>query len=292
MTGPDLLLLTGANGRTGRALLTAMAARGVPVRAMVRNPDQAPALAGLGAREVVVADMERPETLAAAMAGADAVLHIGPPMHPRELEITTNLIGMAAAQGLGHFIYYSVMHPQSRAIRHHRLKSEAEAVLIDSGVPFTVLQPSRYMQHLAPIWATVVRDGVHAMPFDVTRRFSVVDLADLAEAAAIVAAEGQRHHHAIYELAGPEALSQRDMAAIIGAVLGREIEARAVPFAEMEARARAAGASEDRVQQMLAMNRHYDAHGFLGNPNVLAMLLGRAPGDFRSYVARLAEGLA
>lgn len=282
------LLLTGANGRTGRAILMAMVARGVPVRAMVRNPDHVAPLLGLGAHEVVLGDMDQPATLAMAMAGAGSLLHIGPPMHPRELEITTSLIGMAQAQGLGHFIYYSVMHPQSRAIRHHRLKSEAEEVLIDSGLPFTIVQPSRYMQHLAPIWAEVLRTGVHAMPFSVERRFSLVDLIDLAEACAIVAAEGARHHHAIYELAGPEALSQKDMAAIIGSVLGREIGAQAVSFEALEARARASGASEDRVQQMLLMNRHYDAHGFLGNPNVLTMLLGRAPGTFRAYVERLA----
>ena len=286
MTAP--LLLTGANGRTGRAILAAMVARGVPVRAMVRNPAHAEPLRALGASEVAVANMEDEAALAAAMAGAGRLLHIGPPMHPQELEITTSLIRLAQAQGLGHFIYYSVMHPQSRAIRHHRLKSEAEEVLIDSGLPFTILQPSRYMQHLAPIWADVLKTGIHAMPFSTARRFSLVDLLDLADASAIVAAEGPRHHNAIYELAGPEALSQQDMAAIIGAVLGREIGARAIPFDELEARARASGASEDRVQQMLLMNRHYDAHGFLGNPNVLTMLLGRAPGTFRAYVERLA----
>ena len=291
MTSPSLsapLLLTGANGRTGRAILAAMLARQVPVRAMVRNPAHVEALRQLGAAEVVLADFEDVASLRNAMAGASRLLHIGPPMHPHELEITTSLIRIAQDQGLAHFIYYSVMHPQSRAIRHHRLKSEAEEVLIDSGLPFTILQPSRYMQHLAPIWAEVQRSGVHAMPFDIDRRFSLVDLADLAEASAVVASEGARHHNAIYELAGPEALSQRDMAATISAVLGREITARAVSFEDLAARARASGANEDRVEQMLLMNRHYDVHGFLGNPNVLTMLLGRAPGRFRAYVEKLA----
>jgi len=282
------LLLTGANGRTGRAILVGMVARGVAVRAMVRNPAHETPLRALGACEVAVADMEDPAALAAAMAGAERVLHIGPPMHPHELQITTSLIRIAQDLSLKHFIYYSVMHPQSRAIRHHRLKSEAEEVLIESGLPFTILQPSRYMQHLAPIWAELLKTGMHAMPFSTTQRFSVVDLLDLAEAAAIVTAEGPAHHNAIYELAGPEALSQQDMASIIGAVLGRTIKARAVPFDELEAKARASGANEDRVQQMVLMNRHYDAHGFPGNPNVLTMLLGRAPGNFRAYVERLA----
>jgi uncharacterized protein YbjT (DUF2867 family) len=282
-----LLLLTGANGRTGRAILSSLVDHNVPVRAMVRNPAHLEPLRALGATETVVADMTDPAALRTAMQGAAKVLHIGPPMHPQELEITTSMIEAAQSATIEHFIYYSVMHPQSRAIRHHRLKSEAEEVLIDSGLAYTIVQPSRYMQHLLPIWPQVKSEGVHAMPFSIERKFNLVDLLDLAEACAIIAASSA-HHHAIYELAGPEALSQRDMAAIIADVLGRPVTARAISFEDLAARAAANGASADRVEQMVRMNRHYDAHGFRGNPNILEYLIGRPAGTFRAYVKRLA----
>jgi hypothetical protein len=48
----------------------------------------------------------------------------------------------------------------------------------------------------------------------------------------------------------------------------------------LRSRALAAGQSPDRIEQMLAMNRHYDHHGFRGNPNVLRMLFGREPNRF------------
>jgi uncharacterized protein YbjT (DUF2867 family) len=284
-----LLLLTGANGRTGRAVLSSLVAHKVPVRAMVRNPAHLEPLRALGATETVVADMTDPAALRAATQGVAKLLHIGPPMHPEELAITTSLIEAARSAGVEHFIYYSVMHPQSRAIRHHRLKSEAEEVLIDSGLAFTIVQPSRYMQHLLPIWPQVINEGVHAMPFNIDRKFNLVDLLDLAEACAIVAASSA-HQYAVYELAGPEALSQRDMAAIIADVLGRPVAARAVSFEDLAARAAASGASADRVEQMVLMNRHYDAHGFRGNPGILEYLIGRPANTFRAYVERLAAG--
>lgn len=284
----DLLLLTGANGRTGRAILAAMNKQGVPVRAFIRSKAQEDELAALGARDCAVGDMQDQASIAAAMEGVTRVLHIGPPMHPEEVAITENFIRAAQTADVEHFIYYSVMHPLRRDVRHHRLKLDAEEVLVESGLPYTIVQPSRYMQHLAPIWPWVVEEAVHAMPFSVEQKFSVVDLYDLATACAIVASSSD-HFYATYELAGPEALSQTDMAAIISDVLGSRVTAEAVPLEKVAAKARAAGTNEDRVEQMLTMNRHYDTHGFCGNPNILEYLLGRPATRFRSYVESLAR---
>jgi len=286
MTRP--LLLTGANGRTGRAILKSLACGLIPVRVFIRQEAQADELIALGASEYAIGDFEQPDTLASAVEGAEKVIHIGPPMYPGEFETSEELINASIKAGVEHFIYYSVMHPLSRVIRHHRLKLEVEEALINSGLTHTILQPSRYMQHLEPIWPKVVGQGVHAMPFDVTRKFNVVDLQDLADACAIVASS-DRYHFGTYELAGPEALSQEDMAAIISDVLGRPVKAQAVPIEEMKAKARAAGASEDRVEQMEIMNRHYDAHGFRSNAVVLECILGRRANSYRSYVERIAD---
>jgi uncharacterized protein YbjT (DUF2867 family) len=179
------------------------------------------------------------------------------------------------------------MHPFRRDVRHHSLKLDATEMIVDSGVPYTVLEPSRYMQHLEVIWPKVRDEGVHQMPFGVDKQFSVVDLLDLAETTATVATE-PGHLYASYELAGPEPLSQNEMAATISEVLGREVTARQVPLDEMAAAAKAKGVGDDRVEQMRVMNAHYDAHGFLGNPNVLTYLLNRQPTTFRAYVERLA----
>ena len=284
-------LLTAANGRTGRAVLKALAATGADVKVFIRDERQWPALQQLGAASYALGDMEDAATIGAAMASCDTIIHIGPPIHPSEVEITSRFIDAAKAHSVSRFVYYSVMHPLRRAVRHHRLKLDAEETLIESGLPYTIVQPIRYMQHLELIWKRVLETGVHAMPFNVDVKFNVADLRDLADATAIVATN-PGHLYATYELAGPEALSQRDMAAVVSRVLGREIRAEALSLEQMEKNARAAGASDDRVTQMLTMNRHYDQYGFHGNPNVLRWVLGREPNTFENFVRRVAAGSA
>ena len=281
------ILLTAANGKTGRAVLKALTNRGADVKVFLRDEAQWPTLNELGASSFAVGDMEDAATIDAAMESCDGIIHIGPPMHPNEVEITRRFIDAAKSHDLARFVYYSVMHPLRRAVRHHRLKLDAEDELIESGLPYTIVQPIRYMQHLAMIWKKVLDTGVHNMPFNVDVKFNVADLRDLAEATAIVATE-PGHLYITYELAGPEALSQRDMAATISRVLGRVIRAEALSLEQVEKNARAAGASDDRVTQMLTMNRHYDQFGFRGNPNVLRWILGREPNTYENYVKRLA----
>ena len=282
------ILLTAANGRTGRAVLKELARTGADVKVFLRDQSQWPDLKNLGAASYAIGDMENAATINAAMASCDAIIHIGPPMHPKEVEITRRFIRAAAKRDLSRFVYYSVMHPLRRAVRHHQLKLDAEEELIESGLPYTIVQPIRYMQHLAMIWNQVLETGVHAMPFNIDVKFNVADLRDLAEATATVATS-PGHTYATYELAGPEALSQRDMAAAISRVIGRKISAAAVSLEQLEAKARKAGASDDRVAQMLIMNGHYDQFGFRGNPNILRWILGRKPNTFENYVRRLAE---
>jgi uncharacterized protein YbjT (DUF2867 family) len=269
-------------------MLSALKGAGAHVKVFIRDAAQWPALQALGADSFALGDMEDADSIDAAVNGCDRILHIGPPMHPHEREITGRFIDAAKCHGLRRFIYYSVMHPLLRDIRHHRLKLDTEQLLVESGLVFTIVQPARYMQHLENIWASLLETGVHSMPFSTSQQFSVADLRDLAQATATIATQSG-YEFGTYELAGPELLSQDDMAATIGRLLGREIRAEAASLEAMAEKARAKGASDDRVTQMLAMNAHYDAHGFRGNPTVLRWILGRSPATFEDYVTRLLE---
>jgi uncharacterized protein YbjT (DUF2867 family) len=282
------VLVTGANGRTGRAVIGALAKKGATVRAFIRKADQAEALKALGAAEHAFGDMNVADTIAPALKGCTAIVHIGPPMHPDEKAMTAHFIHAAMAAAIPRFVYYSVMQPLRREVPHHARKLDTEEMLIESGQPYTIIQPIRYMQHLEMIWKDVIATGIHAMPFNTRVKFNVADLLDLAEATAKAAVE-DGHLYATYELAGPEALSQDDMADIISKVLNKRVTARQIPLDEMEDKARAAGATDLRVATMRKMNAHYDHAGFLGNANIMRWLLGREPTHYRDYVARLAR---
>lgn len=284
----DLVLVSGANGRTGRAVVSALVARGARVRAFVRKADQTEGLMALGAGEVALGDMLLADSIDDAARGCTAIVHIGPPMHADEQLITSHFVAAAKKANVARFVYYSVMHPLRREVPHHARKLDTEEMVIESGVPYTIVQPIRYMQHLETIWKDVVAQGIHAMPFNTTVKFNVADLVDLAAATAVAALD-PGHLYATYELAGPDALGQDEMAAIIGEVLGRNVIARHVPLDEMARKAKAAGATELRIDTMRKMNAHYDHSGFLGNANVLRWVLGREPTRFRAYVERLAR---
>lgn len=280
------VLVTGSHGRTGRPVVKALADRGASVKAFVRDAAQEAEMKALGASSIAVGDMDAPKTIRPALEGCDAIVHIGPPMHPDEKTMTGHFVEAAKDAGVSRFIYYSVMHPLRREVRHHRLKLDTEEMLIESGLPYSIVQPMRYMQHLDAIWTKVMNDGVHAMPFNTHVKFNVVDLLDLAEATARVTLD-DGWLYGTFELAGPQALSQTDMAEIISKVTDKPVTAAQVPIEAMQEKARAGGASDDRIEQMTIMNDHYDAYGFLGNPRILELILERDANTFEDYVRRL-----
>jgi uncharacterized protein YbjT (DUF2867 family) len=279
------ILVTGASGKTGRRVIAALAKRGRTVRAFVRRPEVGTELRQGGAFDIAVGDLTDSESLKRAVQGVGQVLHICPPMHPKEDVIARTLIDLCRGAGVERFVLYSVLHPILADVPHHDRKLQAERYLVDSGMPFTILQPGRYMQHLVPIWKSVLATGIHSMPFSATAKFSLVDLADLADASARVMTE-PGHAGATYELAGPHALSQDDVAAILSKLLEKPIRAQAKPADQMRKEAEAAGVPAERIDTLIKMNAHYDEHGLIGNPNVLRWIIGRDPADFAAFVRR------
>jgi uncharacterized protein YbjT (DUF2867 family) len=283
-----MILVTGAAGKTGRAVIQALVARGSAVRALVHRPDQAGPLEALGARETISGDMRLRATMEDATRGVRAIYHICPNVSPDEVEIAEIAVAAARRAGVQHFVYHSVLHPQVEAMPHHWHKLRVEELLFESGMPYSILQPAAYMQNMLAHWDQVVEQGIYPVPYALEARMSVVDLEDVAEAAAIVLTSPE-HVGAIYELAGPEALTQVEIAGILEAQLGRAVRARQVPLDKWEKQARSAGLGAYPIEALIRMFQYYDRHGFWGNSQVLSWLLGRPPSSFASFVERIAR---
>jgi len=282
-----MITVTGAGGKTGRAIVRALASRGARVRAWVRREPQAAELRALGAAEVVSGDLHDPAALRAALDGARAVYHICPNVHPDEAGIGRAVIQAARAAGVEHFVFHSVLHPQTEAMPHHWQKLQVEAVVLESGLPFTILQPAPYMQNTLAAWAQVRASGVFTVPYPVETRLSLVDLDDVAQAAARVLTE-PGHEGATYELVGTPGLTQTAVAAEMGRALARAVRAEAEPAEAWEQRARAAGLGDYQVAALLAMFHYYGRFGLWGSPTVLTWLLGRAPVTYAAFADRMA----
>jgi NAD(P)H dehydrogenase (quinone) len=283
-----MILVTGAAGKTGQAMIRALVAKGARVRALVHRPEQAAVVKALGAHDFVTGDMRDGATMHRATRGVRAVYHICPNVNPDELVMGQVAMDAARAAGVERFVYHSVLHPQVEAMPHHWLKMRVEEQLFESGLGYTILQPAAYMQNVLGQWNTVVEQGVYVVPYAVETRLGMVDLEDVAQVAAVVLTEAG-HDGAIYELAGSEALTQADVARILGRQLGCTVEARTEGLEEWARGARATGLSESQVETLLKMFRYYDAHGFWGNPRVLGWLLGRPPTTFAAFVERAAR---
>src|SRR5687767_14679929 len=171
-----MIAITGAGGKTGRAVLQALAARGAPVRAWVRRAEQAAGLSALGAAAVVYGDVSDPAGRRAAMDGARAVYHICPNIHPDEFGIGLATLAAARDAGAEHFVFHSVLHPQTEAMPHHWQKLRVEAAVFESGLPFTILQPAPYMQNTLTGWESVRAKGLFSVPYPVATCLSLVDL--------------------------------------------------------------------------------------------------------------------
>jgi uncharacterized protein YbjT (DUF2867 family) len=280
-----MILVTGAAGKTGRAVIRALTAKGEAVRALVHRPEQVRLVEGVGAREVVVGDMRVQATVGQAAQGARAVYHICPNVSPDEVAIGQVAIAAARSAGVKHFVYHSVLHPQVEAMPHHWQKLRVEEKLFESGLSCTILQPAIYMQNVLAHWDQIVEQGVYPVPYAVETRLGMVDLEDVAEAAAAVLTE-PGHAGAIYELAGAEVLSQAEVATILGQQLRRPVRAETVSLETWERRARESGLGDYQVETLVKMFRYYERYGFWGNPRVLSWLLGRPPTSFAAFVER------
>jgi NAD(P)H dehydrogenase (quinone) len=280
-----MIVVTGAAGKTGRALVQALVARGTAVRALVHRPEQVDSLKALGALGVVAGDMADASVLGDVLRDATAVYHICPNVHPDELEIGRRAISMARVAGINHFVYHSVLHPQVEAMPHHWQKLRVEEALLESGLNFTILQPAAYMQNVLANWTAVVGQGVYTVPYAAETRLTMVDLNDVAEAAAVVLTE-PGHYGATYELAGPEWLSQTEIAAVLSDVLSRPVQAQPISNDQWRQGAESAGLGRYQIETLLKMFAYYEQYGFRGNAKVLSWLLGREPARFADFVRR------
>ena len=280
-----MILVTGAAGKTGRAVIRALIAKGETVRALVHRPEQIRSVEALGAQQGVVGDMSLQATMDQAAQGVRAVYHICPNVSPDEVAIGQVAIVAARSAGVEHFVYHSVLHPQVEAMPHHWQKLRVEEQLFESGLCYTILQPTAYMQNVLAHWDQIMEQGIYPVPYAVETRLGMVDLEDVAEAATVVLTE-PGHAGAVYELAGAEVLSQAEVATILGQQLGRPVRAEAVPLEMWERRARESGLGDYQVETLVKMFRYYECYGFWGNPRVLGWLLGRPPTTFAAFIKR------
>lgn len=95
------------------------------------------------------------------------------------------MVEAASSAGVPKFVFSSVIHPSISKLTNHAAKRPVEEALYESGMEFTVLQPTMFMQNLDNGWSTVLEHGHFSLPYSKQAKACYVDYRDVAEAAAL-----------------------------------------------------------------------------------------------------------
>ena len=223
MTNTGKVLITGATGNTGSGLVPKLREAGVEVRAFVRDEAKAQALKDIGV-EVVLGDLDRPETIEPAVEGVDKIylLTWNGPTQEKQVE---NVLNAAKKAGNPHIVRHSMWGSEkSRIIQQGE---RAEQAIKSSGLPWTLLKPTFFMQNTMMAAQTIKSDGV--IYWDTGNgKLGMIDVRDIVDSAYAVLT-GSGHDGKSYILTGPKAISMQDVANTFSKVLGRDINYVNVP---------------------------------------------------------------
>ena len=274
-----MILVTGATGKVGREVVRQLAEADVPARALVRDPTRASHIR-LPGIEVVVGDLSRPETLPPAFAGVESVFLLTP-ASPDQVELQSNALEAGRRAGAKHIVKVSVAGGPDAGTQIGRWHWATEKQIEASGLGFTFLRPTLYMQQMCAYAPSIAATGTFSAPVG-AGEVAVVDTRDVA-AVGVAALTQKGHDRRIYDLTGPEALSYDAMADAISEAIGKRVAYAHVPPDYTRKQMLADGFPRWLVDDMLVLAASFrDGYGATVTHTV-AEVTKRNPRTFRQF---------
>jgi uncharacterized protein YbjT (DUF2867 family) len=209
------ILVTGATGRVGSAVVRRFAATDLEVRAATRGPAGA---AGPGER--VRFDFTAADTWAAAFRGVEVVFVVRPPHLGNVRRDVLPALRAARAAGARHVVLLSVQGADRLPVLPHAV---LERWLRRSGLGWTFVRAAYFMQNLTTVHGADIRDRASIVVPAGTGRTAFVDVDDVAAVAATALADPDRHDRCAWTPTGPSALDYAEVAEVLSGVLGRPV---------------------------------------------------------------------
>lgn len=236
------ILVSGAAGQSGALIVQALAAQQLPVRALVRNAAKAQHLADLPGVKVATGDMAEKETLTTALEGVERAMLISS-ANDRMVDTQCAFIDACKQAGVQHVIKFSGEESQNgydpQRFRYTREHEQIEDYLESSGLQWTHLRPSQFMQVYLREAAAMRQTGELRLPLE-NIRMSPVDLRDVAKIGAVLLAKGGYQGESL-RVTGPQALSMADIANIIGNITNKPVRYVPVSWNQRKTALMAAG---------------------------------------------------
>jgi uncharacterized protein YbjT (DUF2867 family) len=281
-----MILITGASGTAGGAVLQEVLKRGAPVRAMYRSKeDAAKTPQGTNA---VIADFADSQSLQRALEGVSTVFLVCSPV--RELvQLESNMIDACKQSGVKHILLNSALgagdFPKSFPSWHRQVEDKLRA----SGIGYTIFRPNGFMQNFLMYFAPSIR--AQGAFYQSTRdaKISHLDVRDVGLAASNVLLSPEAHAGKIYEPCGPEAVSYEQLAEKISKATGRTVKYVDIPPEAQRKSLLDLGMPEWLVTALLDLQEYYASGECAKTDNVLQSLMSRAPTTIDRFLAEFAD---
>lgn len=267
-----MILLTGASGTVGGAVLDELRRSGAGFKAMYRSEgDAGKAPAGT---QHVIADFANKDSLRRAVEGVDEVFLVCAPI-PQLVQLQSNMIEVCEEQGVRGVVLNSSLGAGDYDKSFPSWHAQVEQKLRGTKLDYVILRPNGFMQNIVAYDAPTIRtQGAFYAALDAAK-ISLVDVRDVGAAAARILSAPGTHAGKTYELNGPEAVTSEEIAARISRMLGRTVKYVDVPEQALRESMASAGTLEWLVTALLDLQRYYVSGKCAEVTDVLPKLLGR-----------------
>ena len=284
------LLVTGATGKFGSKVVETLL-KTVPASQLavsVRNPEKAEELRARGV-EIRQGDFDHPETLDAAFAGVDRLLLVSAD-GDNETRIRQHANAVAAAEraGVGFIAYTSLANAQESQNLFAPTHQATEEAILKTGIPYSFLRNNWYLENEI----SSIQGVLAGAPWVTSAENGKVGWAlqqDYAEAAAAVLS-GDGHENTIYELSG-KVLTQEEIAAALGIVLGKEITVQQVNDATYADIMQGAGVPDFVIPILVEIQRSIRVGSLDVESNDFEKLLGRPATPINEGLSQIVNGI-
>jgi uncharacterized protein YbjT (DUF2867 family) len=275
-----MILITGASGNVGKAVLQEVCRKESKVRGMFRSKEEA-AKAPSGC-ETVLADFSDKQSLRSAMDGVTSVYVVCSPI-PQLIELESNVLDVCKESGVKHVVLNSALGAGDYSMSFPSWHRKVEDKLKGTGMSYTILRPNGFLQNIVAFNAPSIRSqGVfYAAMGDA--KVSYLDIADIAVVAA-KALNGGAHSGKTYELFGPEAISNQELAKRISRVAGRTVNYVDISESAQRQTMLGMGMPEWQATAILELQQYYKQGGGARTDGLLKSLIARDPVTLDQYL--------
>lgn len=280
------VLVTGATGNTGSALLNELSGSRIELVAALSCEDAKSRLPESSSYRLC--DYDNASQVSAALFGIDAVFLLLP-FEEKMVRWGEQFIEQAGRRGVRFIVRLSGLAAAlDSGSRMGQLHGQIDMSVKSSGIPWCILRCNSFMQNFTGIYRGMIRRGVLSLP-EGNARSAFIDTGDIAAVAAQILNHPEQHINRVYDLSGPENLSNTQAVEILSEVTGNPVRYRAMSEAEVRRVYEKLGISSWHSEVLESLSRFIRKGHAAKVTDTVEKLLGRQPGSFRDFVKRNRE---